>query len=79
MTRLRPSYSPMPSHKYQSPKSAFCGADGRYYHLDDICKQIRRYHPGVQGLHVRDQLHTIGVLDQFEGGIVLMQLPYSFC
>ncbi|KAA3652176.1 MAG: hypothetical protein DWQ11_12240 [Proteobacteria bacterium] len=49
-----------------------------YYHLDDIRKHLKRHHPAMLGRHVREQIEALGLLDEFDGGTVLIQLPYTF-
>lgn len=71
-------YNQIPPHRYRSPRSAFRGKSGGYYHLDDIRRHLQRHHPAMLGRHVREQIEALGLVDEFEGGTVLIQLPYTF-
>ena len=56
----------------------FIGTSGKRYAFADLADRIRAQAPETLGKHIRIQLATLGLLEEFEGGTTPCGLPFTF-
>lgn len=74
MTEQHPTYG-APAGHFQSP--LFIDSKGLVYDRAVLSNMIRTNHKGAMGKHVRVQLESLNLIQQFDEGSTPFQVPYS--